>query len=170
MPLEYAPPRAKRNAPQAAPRSLQNDPRKEAVGGLFQLASFGCVMVGNYADAAAVAEHGDNISREVATLARQNESVAKYIDYLTQAGPYAGLVTACLPLVLQLLANHKRIDYSKVPGLTAPEVLEAKIASQMKAAAIQQMREAQETQARFDAELARMEAAMQPQNGGSPQQ
>lgn len=161
-----APPRNARKQAPAAPRKTVKDSRAEAVNGLFQLASFGSVMVGNYADSATIAEHGPNISNEVASLAQQNEKIGQWIDYLTQAGPYAGLVTACLPLVLQLLANHKRIDHSKVPGLTDPKVLEVKIQSQMKAAAAMQMQQAQKEQAHYDNVLAQMEQSMQ--NGQPP--
>lgn len=151
-----APPRSRAQKPQGAPRKTQKDSRAEAVGGLFQLASFGCVMVGNYADAAAIGEHGPNISGELATLAAQNERIGTYIDYLTQAGPYAGLVTAVLPLALQLLANHKRIDYAKVPGLTAPEVLEARVEGEMRQVALAQMREQQAQKEAYDREMAQM--------------
>lgn len=163
-----APPRNARQRAPAAPRKTVADTRSESVNGLFQLASFGCVMIGQYADAATIGEHGPNISTEVVKLGQQNEKIGQWIDYLTQAGPYAGLVTAILPLALQLAANHKRIDYAKVPGLTAPEVLSTRVETQMKAAAVQQMREAQQQQALYDAELQRMEEAMR-QNGQPPQ-
>lgn len=163
-----APPRNTRQKAPAAPRRTVTDTRAEAVNGLFQLASFGCVMVGQYADSATIAEHGPNISLETAKLAQQNDKIGQWIDYLTQAGPYAGLVTAVLPLALQLAANHKRIDPSKVPGLQDPAVLTAKVETQMKAAALQQMREAAQQQAAFDQELARLDEAMR-QNGQQPQ-
>jgi hypothetical protein len=162
-----APPKTARRQSQAAPRKTQTDSRAEAVNGLFQLGSFGSVMIGNYADAATLAEHGPGISTEVANLARENEQIGKWIDYLTQAGPYAGLITAVLPMALQLLANHKRIDHTKVPGLTDPRVLETKIQTQMKAAAVQQMQAAQTEQRRYDEAIAQMEASMQ---NGQPQE
>lgn len=155
-----APPK-RRNTAQTAPRRTQADSRSESVNGLFQVASFGLVMVGQYADSATVAEHGPNVSREIVALGQQNEKIGQWIDYLTQAGPYAGLITAVLPMALQLMANHRRIDYSKVPGLTSPEVLTAKVETQMKAAALMQMQEAQEQQRIYDQKLAEMERAMQ---------
>jgi len=118
------------------------------------------VMIGKYADAAAIADHGPNISREAASLAQQNEKIGQWIDYLTEAGPYAGLITAVLPLALQLLANHGRIDHSKVPGVSDPRVLETKIQAEM-------LRAAAAEKQQYEAEIASMEAvlAMDSQNG-----
>lgn len=153
------------STPKKATTAQSSSTRTEAVNGLFQLASFGSVMVGNYADAATLSQHGPGISQEVAALGAQNEQIGRWIDYLTQAGPYAGLLTAVLPLGLQLLANHGRIDHSRVPGLTDPKVLEVQIQSEMKAAAVTQLQQAQQEQAKYDAALAEMEATMQPSNG-----
>lgn len=162
-----APPRRTQGRAPAAPRKTVADSRSESVNGLFQLASFGCVMVGQYADAATIAEHGPNVSREIVTLGQQNEKIGQWIDYLNQAGPYAGLITAVLPMVLQLAANHKRIDHTRVPGLTDPRVLETKIQTQLKAAAVQQMQAAQQEQRKYDAAIQEMEASMQ---NGQPQE
>jgi hypothetical protein len=162
-----APPKRTRASSPTVPRKAVTDTRSEAVNGLFQLASFGSVMVGNYADSATIAEHGPAVSREIVALGQQNERIGQWIDYLNQAGPYAGLITALLPMTLQLLANHKRIDHNKVPGLTDPAVLEMRVETQMKAAAFQQMKQAQQEQAQYDQALAQMEASMQ---NGQPQQ
>ena len=67
-----APPRRAQGRAPAAPRKTVADSRSEAVGGLFQLASFGSVMLGNYADAATISEHGPNVSREIVALGQQN--------------------------------------------------------------------------------------------------
>jgi hypothetical protein len=155
-----APPRRARASTAAAPKKTVTDERNENVNGLFQLVGFGCVITGNYADAAAIGMHGPPISKEVVQLGAQNENIGKGIDYLNQVGPYAGLISAAMPLVLQLLANHRRIDHNKVPGLSAPEVLEAKVKAQMAAQAAKEMREAAEARKQYEAELASMEAVM----------
>lgn len=108
-------------------------------------------MFGNYADAAAIGMHGPPISAEIVNLADQNERIAKAVDYLLEAGPYAGLVTAVLPLVLQLLANHNRIPADKVPGVLPPEALAAKMQAEVSERAMREYREAQDAQRRLEA-------------------
>jgi hypothetical protein len=120
-------------------------------------------MTGNYADAAAIGIHSPAIAVEVVSLGKQNESIGKLIDYLDQVGPYAGLISATMPLVLQLLANHKRIDHGKVPGLSSPAVLEAKVKAEMAAKAAQEMREAKKAQEDYERELASMEEMLADQ-------
>lgn len=156
--MSAAPPRrtGATRAP-SAPRKTINDQRSEAVNGIFQLAGFGCVMTGNYADAAAIGMHSEPISGEIVKLGAVNENIGKGIDYLNQVGPYAGLISAVMPLVLQLLANHGRLDAGKVPGLSSPQVLEAKIKAQIASQAAQEMREAQQAQREFDAAMAAMQ-------------
>jgi hypothetical protein len=110
-------------------------------------------MRGSYADAGAIAQHGPGISQETAKLAEQNESVANVIDYLTQAGPYMGLVSVVLPFVLQLAVNHNRIDASKLSpdlGVLPPDVLEKRVRTEMesKRAEVQRQYEDATEQAR----------------------
>jgi hypothetical protein len=102
-----------------------------AVNGLFQVATLGFTAKGMYADAAAIAIHGPNVSRELATLAESDERIASVIDYLTTAGPYTGLIMAVLPFALQIAANHGRIDASKtmMPGIREPAELEKEMRS-----------------------------------------
>ena len=110
--------------------------RAEALNGLGQIGALILVMRGNYADAGAIAQHGPPISQETAKLAEQNETVASAIDYLTQAGPYMGLVAVVLPLVLQLAVNHNRIDAAKLSpdlGVLPPDVLEKRVRTEMEA-------------------------------------
>jgi hypothetical protein len=118
-------------------------------------------MTGNYADAAAIGQHSPGISTEIVKLGAQNETIGRGIDYLDEVGPYAGLISATMPLVLQILANHKRIDHGKVPGLSSPEVLESKVKAQMAAKAAQEMREAQKAQVDYERELASMREMME---------
>lgn len=166
--LSAAPPKKAGSArATATPRKTVNDQRSEAVNGIFQLAGFGCVMTGNYADAAAIGMHAGPISTEIVTLGASNDSIGKAIDYLNQVGPYAGLISAVMPLVLQLLANHRRLDASKVPGLSSPQVLEAKVKAQMAAQAAEEMRQAQAAQREFETAMAQMQE-QQSQNEHQP--
>lgn len=141
--MAQAPPKSARAAqPATSSRQVKRDERAEAVNGLFQLGQFGCIMTGQYADAAAIGLHGEKISGEIVKLANQNERIGKAVDYLNEVGPYAGLITAVMPLVLQLLANHKRIPAGKVPGVSDPEVLTAQMQASLARQAAEARREA----------------------------
>lgn len=166
--ISNAPPRTRQTRAPSAPRKSRDEARNEAVNGIFQLASFGCVVTGNYADAAAIGMHSPTISSEVVKLGAQNDQVGKAIDYLNQVGPYAGLISAVMPLVLQLLANHQRLDASKVPGLSDPRALEARVKAQMAQQAAEEMAAAQQAQAEYErtmADIQRTQAMATAQNG-----
>lgn len=166
-----APPRKSDGTPTRKPRlsaPTKKSAREEAVTGVFQLVQFACVTGGNYADAAAIGAHAENISHEIVELADVNESVAKAIDFLLTAGPYAGLVTACLPLVLQIMANHNRIP-ENTPGVTPPSLMKMQFEVQLK-----QQKLAMQQQASELAEMARRleeadQAQTASQNGQTPQ-
>ena len=104
--------------------------RAEAVSGLFQMGAAVCIMVKQLPDSAAISEHGDNVSIECAKLAETDERFANVIDKLTSVGPYAGLMTAIMPLMVQLAVNHKRMEAGAL-GTVEPEVLAAKVKADM---------------------------------------
>lgn len=133
--------------------------REEALNGIGQLGTFGLVMTGNLADAGAVGMHWPNIAREGAELAESNEYVAKAADFLGQVGPFAAILSAAMPLVLQILANHKVLPADKLggAGVVKPEVLESQIKTEMAKqaiAALKAQQEAEEEFARMQAEYA----------------
>lgn len=137
--VKSPPPMRKAAAPKAKPPSAKVNARANAVNGLFQVAAFGSTTMKWYADAAAYSIHGPKISEEIAKLADTNEGVANVVDYITQAGPYAGLITATLPLVTQLMANHKMIK--PMGGAMSPEFLEAQVKTQMAEAVLEALEE-----------------------------
>ena len=123
---------------------------EDGLNALGGMAVFGLTMAKQYADAAAVSMHGPNVFHELAVLADQNEKVASVLSYLTEAGPYAGILTASMPLVLQILANHGRVDASRMPPelVTPPAVLESQVMAEMaqqRAAMAAQQTQAQQT-------------------------
>jgi hypothetical protein len=124
--------------------------RAEAIDGLFQIAGTALVVSKQYADAGAISLHKDNISLEAAKVADENEKFGTLLDRLTAVGPYAGLLTAVLPLAMQLAANHGRIDPVKAGGLMgvqSPEALAAQVQTEMdnkKAEFLTAQKEAQE--------------------------
>lgn len=138
----------RRNTTQAPPavaiHSTKTRDRKMALDDLGRMASLFFVMKGQYADAGAIAQHGDNVTQEIALLGENNETVSKFLDYLTQTGPFFGILTAGMPLLLQLAANHNKIDASKLPpetGVVSPAVLEERVKADMELAQASMMAE-----------------------------
>lgn len=150
MSAAKAPPR-KRAA--NAPRQMQVVTQEKSVTeqraeGLIQLSGIGqalCVMVGNYADAAAIGRFFPPIAVESAKLADDYDIVARPIDLLIQAGPFTAILAAGLPFALQIMANHGRLDASKLAGqgVVPPEVLEAQMRAEMMRQQAQAMAEQQ---------------------------
>ena len=158
-----APPRATRTGTSPAKReSAKLTERREAAEGIFQLAGFGCIIMRQYADAGAIGMHSGPIVNELVTLSEKNEGIAKVLDYLTEAGPYAGLIVAIMPLALQIAANHKVIkaELTAGAGVVPPEALE----SQVRADMARQAAEALRAQQAAEAELRELSAQMAPQN------
>jgi len=143
MPIEPVAPktpaaRSRRTTAAATPvRSLRTQAREEALNGLGQVGSLIAVMRGWYADAGAIAQHGPKLSHEVALLGEQHEQIASWLDYLTESGPYMGLMKAGLPFLMQLSANHGKLDHTKLPpetGVIDPALLEKKVRAEMSVA------------------------------------
>lgn len=165
------PPPAKTPAkPKVTPaQTAKRNAREEGINGLFQLGAAVCMMTGQHADAAAFGTHGPKIAPEVAAIAEDYERVGDVIDKLIAVGPYAGLLTAVLPLALQLAVNHGRGNAAVFAdfGVVSKETLEA----QGQAAALRQATIAIEAQRHAEAEfVAAQRAAMraQSENGARP--
>lgn len=166
------PPTRKGGRPRAQAQTVttKRHEREEGLNGLFQVVSAGLLMARQPADAAAVAEHGPNISREAAILADQNGNVAKALDYITAVGPFAALLGAAMPLVLQILANHGTIPAAALApmGVKDPKALQA----QYEADALREYLAAQAEQQQALEQLAEVQReaqarALAQQNGKS---
>lgn len=116
----------------AQPMSLREQ-RFEGLMGLASLVQGGLLMAGLHADAYTVGKYIPPVAIEVAKIAEDNDTIAKPLDILIKVGPYAGLLVALQPFVMQLLANHRVIDVSKAigQGIVPPEVLEAQMKAEM---------------------------------------
>jgi hypothetical protein len=139
-------PAARKPALAQTPQS-QHEAREQGLLGLGQIGQAICMMREWFADAGAIQIHWPNVARETASLADQDERVGKTIDYLISAGPYAGLLTAALPLAMQIAANHGRLDANAASGLGGvmpKEMLEARVKADMEKARAEFMRQTQE--------------------------
>lgn len=119
--------------------------RAAGLNGLAQLAQGVCLMTGQYADAMTLGRYFPPVASELATIADEYESVAKPIDVLIKVGPFGALIAAAMPLVMQLLANHKVIDANAAigQGVVPPQVLEAQMKAEMARMQAEAMREQQ---------------------------
>src|SRR5215467_16068543 len=162
-----APPRSQRGATAARTRaSGKSAERREAVQGIFQLAGFGCIIMHQYADAGAIGMHSGPIVEELVSLSETNESVGKALDYLGQAGPYAGLIVAVMPLALQLAANHRLVKAEMIyaAGVVPPQALESQVKADMARQASEALRAQQEAEAEL-ARLAALQTSQEPSEG-----
>lgn len=100
----------------------------EAAEGGLQIAAFAATAVGLHADAAAISMHAENVAPEIAKLAEGNAKVAAGLEWLTENGPYAALISACLPMLLQVAVNHGLVKAERFAGtgVVNPGVLEAR--------------------------------------------
>lgn len=142
----------------AVPTRLQE--REENLNGLGKITALLLTLRGSYADAGAIAQHGPGVCHETAVLAESDEKIGSLVDYLNSAGPYMGLAAAMLPLAMQFLANHGRLDATRLPpesGVIPPDVLEARVRAEMETQRLRFLKAAQE--ARQEAEQAQQELA-----------
>jgi len=146
-----------------------SEKRTEGLNGLGQLAQGLCLMTGQYADAAALGQHWPPMAKELAAVAESNETIAKPIDFLIEIGPYGALIQAAIPLVMQLLANHRIIKAEGMIGsnVVPPEVLEAQMKAQVMRMQAQAMRDQQQALAEAQDAQREMEALMH-QNSSEP--
>lgn len=135
--------------------------------GLGQLIQGLCVMTGQYADAATIGMHGSPVAKELANIAEANETIAKPIDFLIEIGPYGALLEACIPMVMQVLANHGIIKAEAMLGsnIVPPQVLEAQMKAQIMRMQAQAMRDQQQALAEAQAAQREMQEMMAAQNG-----
>lgn len=111
--------------------------RSEAITSLGQFAQIPLMATKQFADVGTIAMHWPNVSKELAKLAETTPVIARIVDPLMQVGPYAGLIAAVMPMVMQFGVNHNRM----VPGAMGTMPATA-ISAQVEAQAAQQELEA----------------------------
>lgn len=141
-----------------ADEAPQLSEREEAVEGVFQLAQFGAITMGWFADAGAIGYHGPGIQREVMRIGAKYPKIGKKLDLLIDAGPWSALIAVALPLALQGLVNHGifKAEQFANAGVVSPETLEY----QMKATIMRQQMDALKAQKAAEEELLAMQQEM----------
>lgn len=165
-----APPRSRAGSKatgtvKAQPATSTNATRKDIVEGTLNLFGMGALMFGQFADTKAITMHSPNIGQAAADMADKDEKVASAIDYLQNVGPWAALVSAVLPLGLQIAVNHKILPSGAFQGagVVDPQVLD----SQMRAEILKQQTAAlkaqQAAQSEYEEAVRDMQIAAQAQ-------
>jgi hypothetical protein len=97
--------------------------RTEAINGVLQLGQYACIAFGDFPDAGAIGMHGPPLTKEVVDLAAKNKAVASKVDLLIEVGPYAGIIAAGIPFIVQILCNHKLLKAEQWAnaGIVTPE-------------------------------------------------
>lgn len=75
------------------------------------------------ADAEVINQYAPHIGAAVNGLAQERPEVAAALDRILKAGPYAALIGAVVPMVSQILANHKILPAGVMGTKTAEQVL-----------------------------------------------
>lgn len=143
-----------------------NERRRDGLLGLASLAQGVCMMTNQWADVAAIGQHFPPVAAELANIADANETIAKPIDFLIEIGPYGALITAVMPLALQIMANHRIVDANRLlaRGVVPPEVLEAQARAQAAQMQAEYMRAQQEAMAEAEAATKALEQMMIQRN------
>lgn len=125
--------------PAAAKTAPAPDYRAALNGLLIQLPSFALGMLGRRdpafaADAAAVVVHGPPLVDALAETAATNERLAALLDRIAQVGPYGLVVTAAVPMVMQIMCNHRLMPPNPELGVLSPDQLFERLAPGAQAA------------------------------------
>jgi hypothetical protein len=121
--------------PRKPPRAaLKKDEPDYRVGlmGLLQIPSFGLTMFGQrtqnaalQADGMAIAMHAPALAEALNETAKAQPAFGRALESLMKAGPYGAILTALVPLGMQLMANHKLMSAAPEMGIYPLEQLVA---------------------------------------------
>lgn len=111
------PPASRPGRPRASSAPKKTDYRP-ALNGLMQIAALPLSVVYPM-DAAAIALYGPAVTEALNELAQQRPEVAAALERLLQVGPYGLVIAAGLPLLAQIMANHRMLPDPLVESLGA---------------------------------------------------
>lgn len=116
------------SAPRARQASSKAKGKTDYRPGLQGFAQIGAFITSFFSplNAVAIQDHAPNIVEGAQTVADDNPAFAAKLDKVLAAGPWAALISPCVPLVVQILHNADRIPGSVVKqmgGRTKEEVI-----------------------------------------------
>lgn len=137
------------------PEKIAKD-REDALNGLWTAAAAFCMMGNQWADAGAISQHGPNVSKEAAALSLKYEKVGNALDALANVSPFANLIGAVMPMVMQIAANHKMVPAQALAGIGVkdPGVLESQMRVEAQRQVVEYQKYAAQEKANLEAELA----------------
>lgn len=121
------PPKSAGSAP-GVKRQYKAKTKTDYRPGFLGLAQMGSFVASFFSplDAVAVTDHAPRIAEAVQVTADNDPKFAAAMDRILSAGPYAALISACVPMVVQILGNHDKVPGEIVKGMggrTKQEVL-----------------------------------------------
>lgn len=129
------PPRPRGRPPGSATKPKKAPEQKDyrtPLLGIGQLAAAPCLLAGQalkrpefIADGAAITTHTPPIADAINQLAHDDPQVAAILDRLLVIGPYGALLAAIMPLVAQIVTNHRKevLPVTQAFGAVDPDVL-----------------------------------------------
>lgn len=87
--------------------------------GFLGLTQLGAFVAGFFSplDAIAITDHSKNLAEAVQITADQDPKFAAMLDRVLSAGPYAALISATIPMAMQILHNHDKVPGEVVKGM-----------------------------------------------------
>lgn len=111
------PPKDKTEQPRMQkPRSAPRKDYRQPLADVVRL-GWGALAVASPADAAALSLHGPRMVEAWNDLAQENAAVARGIEWLTTGSAYGAVVMATVPMVLQVMVNHRYLPHERVGAL-----------------------------------------------------
>lgn len=140
--------------------------REQSLGEVFLMGAGVLTMFGQWADAGTLRKFGPPLAHETVALANTYPKIIPILDWLAQATPVASIAGVLMPVVLQFMANHGKIDANRVAtvGVVPPEMLAAEMQAEimsLQAEAIRKQRMAHDDLMRAHQEFAQAQAGDQ---------
>jgi hypothetical protein len=106
-------------APRAKSGGYKSKSKTDYRPGFLGLAQMGAFVASFFSplDAVAVTDHAPRIADAVQVTADNDPKFAAAMDRILSAGPYAALISATIPMVVQILHNHDKVPGEIVKGM-----------------------------------------------------
>lgn len=107
------------SAPKAKSSGYKSKTKTDYRPGFLGFAQMGAFVASFFSplDAVAIADHAPRIADAVQVTADNDPKFAAAMDRILSAGPYAALISATVPMVIQILGNHDKVPGEVVKGM-----------------------------------------------------
>lgn len=106
-------------APRAKSSGYKSKTKTDYRPGFLGMAQMGAFVASFFSplDAIAVTDHAPSIAEAVQVTADNDPKFATAMDRILSVGPYAALISATVPMVMQILHNHDVVPAEIVKGM-----------------------------------------------------